>query len=214
MSVLGGLLNRKTNRVQTQRRKFFVPAGLVCFALTSISLALTVVEPFVNVGLVAARGHLEVTENAYRLTGDILLCALLIVFALITFLPVRFEEHRARRRLAFLRRLRDAAWWRRREILQIGENAIPRDDRREFRIRLKSVLGADADLAREIARMPWVLLLSPDAPYAGKGSYYGAKLAGKATGREAFNRVVGASLDARIRAASDCVDSFAPRDAQ
>ncbi len=103
-SIFGGLMNRKTNRVTVQKTKTFVLTGWISFVLVGFSLLLSVLQPFVNIGLVAreigmAPDQATLDSLNEELLGNILLCVVLFLFAGICFGPVYFEERIAINRL-------------------------------------------------------------------------------------------------------------------
>jgi CHASE2 domain-containing sensor protein len=53
VAILGGMINRKTNKVKVTKNKMFLPTAIVSVTFVGISLLYMVVAQFVDLGIVA-----------------------------------------------------------------------------------------------------------------------------------------------------------------
>ncbi|WP_052664014.1 APC family permease [Mycoplasmoides alvi] len=170
-AIFGGLMNRKTNRVQTEQNKYFKFTGWASFILVSFSLLLSVIQPFVNTGLVGHQIGLSDTDltnlinnsndpnwsvQDYRLslndslTGNILLCVILFTFAGICFGPVLIEEKSANKRYNRLETLRNLINHDN-EICTKAKTAIMQNNMNDFANVLKTNFNVNDNDANYVA---------------------------------------------------------------
>ncbi|WP_052663022.1 APC family permease [Mycoplasmoides pirum] len=127
-AIFGGLMNRKTNRVATQRNSYFKFTGWVSFVLVALGLIFSVAQPFVNLGLVGAQYSEKPNELLDPLIGNLLLCVILFLFAGICFGPVYFEEKIAKNRLNKLNNVASLMNYSNDQIVKTIQPAILNND--------------------------------------------------------------------------------------
>lgn len=89
--LIGGLLNRKSNRVDVERNKYFIPTSIISIIIVGLSLTSTIVQPFVNLFLI--NGNMDINQKISR----VMLVVVLFIFLSITIIPSFFETKSKKR---------------------------------------------------------------------------------------------------------------------
>lgn len=147
-SIFGGLMNRKTKRVKTEQNKYFKFTGWASFVLVAVSLGFSVLQPFINVGLIAGQ-YSEANHDS--LIGNILLCIILILFAGICFGPVFIEEKLAIRRLDKLNKIYEIVNQQKELKIKTIE-AIEKNDMNLFIDVVNNEFGLEKSLANKLIK--------------------------------------------------------------
>jgi uncharacterized membrane protein YvbJ len=101
-AMIGALINRKTNRIKTDRRKSFVPAAYISIVIVGLGLIFVIVQSFANLGLVihyANSGKYKTPDDKLdNVVGAVLTVFTLLAFVAIMFIPAllkrRNENHK------------------------------------------------------------------------------------------------------------------------
>lgn len=88
-SIYGGLKNRKTNKVITDKKTYFVPMAWITVVMVGISVALTVLMPIFDLFLISQLNK-ELVEAAGRNYLDIVVGRIMIVITLMIFLGLSY----------------------------------------------------------------------------------------------------------------------------
>jgi hypothetical protein len=86
IAIIGGLINRKTKKIDVFRHKSFVPASIVTTLIISISLIMEIIKSFGNLYLSIAWYH-DVSHAQDRLIGSILMLIIMFLFMFVLFYP-------------------------------------------------------------------------------------------------------------------------------
>lgn len=156
LCIFGGLMNRKTNRVKTQKFKYFVFSGWTSFILVCLSLVFSVIEPFANLGLIISQQDKDLNQ---KLIGNILLCVILILFAFISFGLVLIEEKLAVRRLKKLEAIYNAVNFKN-QIIDAAKTQIINKNKSEFKKILMIQFNVELSYVKYVVNLPWNILLS------------------------------------------------------
>jgi uncharacterized membrane protein (UPF0182 family) len=97
-AMIGALINRKTNRIKTDRKKSFIPAAYISIVIVGVGLIFVIVQSFANLGLVlhyASVGkygtHTDVKID--NIVGSVLTVFTLLAFVAIMFIPAFIKCH-------------------------------------------------------------------------------------------------------------------------
>ncbi len=113
VAIFGGLRNRKTNKVEVKRYRYFVPAAITSLVLMSIGTVFQLIVPFYNLAMVPIildridDVNADLIDNGIKVATDIdsfknqiLISRLLMVIAFIIILTISsigtFAEKRMR----------------------------------------------------------------------------------------------------------------------
>lgn len=97
LALLGGIKNRKTNSVVVERKKCFVWASYFAVTLVFTCIIFLLAQPLVNL--------IWLINSNSLLIGNSLALATVLIFVLISFLPIYFTERIFRNRLGYLQDL-------------------------------------------------------------------------------------------------------------
>lgn len=202
-AILGGLMNRKTNRVKTERNKYFVWTGWVSFIIVGLSLVFSIAHPFINIGLLI-NAKVDVSNDEF--IGNILLCVLLFLFALVSFGPVALEEKMAHRRLKKLDAIQKAVFAREKIVISAQKAIISGNTNELKRILIHEFYVEEAYIDYAL-RLPWNMLVKNHDNYLLAQSYGLNKYMIPIKGEELFIHNVVEPLNEQIRLTRLCIDS-------
>lgn len=89
MSIYGCLKNRKTKLVQTDQKSYFKPMAIIAIILVSIALAITVLQPILDLMLLPQVDKSKV-EEAGRIYSDIVVSRIMLVITLLLFVALSY----------------------------------------------------------------------------------------------------------------------------
>jgi hypothetical protein len=99
--MIGALVNRKTNRIKTDRKKSFLPAAYVSIVIVGVGLIFVIVQSFANLGLVlhyaSAGRYIDHTTMVDNIVGSALTVFTLLAFVAIMFIPAFVQCHNKKR---------------------------------------------------------------------------------------------------------------------
>lgn len=88
LSILGCLINRKTNKVKTKKTRLFIPMAIISLILISISLLFEVVSPFYSLAYTLIHYN---SEQFSTLLASVFLIVVLILYLLGMVFPIIFD---------------------------------------------------------------------------------------------------------------------------
>lgn len=98
-AIFGGIRNRKTNHIQVSKSKYFVPTAWVSVILVFAALIMSVIQPIVNIILVAVNQTSLKDDYSGDLLANILLVVVLVLMFAAFFLPIFIEKWADSKRL-------------------------------------------------------------------------------------------------------------------
>lgn len=90
LAIGGALKNRKTNKVEVERNKYFVPTAWISIILVSFVLLITVIQPFADLFLLSNYGDAYTPADA--ISAWMLVVVLFLIIALM-ILPIYVEKN-------------------------------------------------------------------------------------------------------------------------
>lgn len=154
LAIFGGLRNRKTQKVKTIKFKYFVFSAWASLIIVGLSLIFSVVQPFINLGLIVANSVND--DNYTEYVGTIILCVLLVVFALICFVSIWIEQFFALKKIKKLEHLKQAVS----QLQIVIKLKMNSNDSKTFVNSISKNLGVDSKAALQISKLPWSLALN------------------------------------------------------
>ena len=88
-AIYGGIRNRKTQKIETQKYKNFMPYAITAVAIMSVTLFVTVLNPIIDLMLIYV-SNANIDQEG--LLGRIMLIIVLILFIAIMFVPTIIED--------------------------------------------------------------------------------------------------------------------------
>lgn len=85
-AIIGGLKNRRSNKIHINKTKFFVPAGIIAVVIVFISMAMSIMQPFVDLGFAIYY------QNYESITGNLMLIIVLTTFLIIMIVPSVYQK--------------------------------------------------------------------------------------------------------------------------
>lgn len=153
LAIFGGLRNRKTQKIKTVKFKYFVFSAWASLIIVGLSLIFSVAQPFVDLGLIVSNSIND--DNYTEYVGTIILCVLLIIFALICFVPIWIEQFFALKKIKKLKSLKQAVN-QSQIVIKLKMNS---NDSKTFVNFLSKDFGIDLKTALQISKLPWNLAL-------------------------------------------------------
>lgn len=97
LPIAGGLKNRRTNRVKTEQKKYFVWSAWVSVIIISIVLLVIFVDAFVNVFMLInlaslKEGYYEIVGGTHRIVGRVMKLVTLFIFVGLMTIPTMIED--------------------------------------------------------------------------------------------------------------------------
>ncbi|MGL4616691.1 MAG: APC family permease [Mycoplasmoidaceae bacterium] len=89
-AIFGGIRNRKTKKIETQKYKNFMPFAIISVLIMSITLFFTVLTPIIDLMLIYIP---DANISSEGLLGRIMLVVVLILFFAIMFIPTFIEDY-------------------------------------------------------------------------------------------------------------------------
>lgn len=154
LAIFGGLRNRKTQKIKTAKFKYFLFSGWVSLIIVGLSLLFSVAQPFVDLGLIVSNGINESNYTEY--IGTIILCVLLIIFALVCFVPIWIEQFFALKKIKKLQFLKQAI----NQCQIVVKLKINSNNSKTFANLISKEFNVDFKTALQISRLPWNLALN------------------------------------------------------
>ncbi|MGL5640606.1 MAG: APC family permease [Mycoplasmoidaceae bacterium] len=94
-AIYGGIRNRKTEKIKTQKYKNFMPFAISSVLIMSITLFFTVLTPIIDLMLIYVPSYVQTPED---LLGRIMLVVVLLLFFAIMFVPTFVEDYIAKKK--------------------------------------------------------------------------------------------------------------------
>ena len=88
-AIYGGIRNRKTQKIETQKYKNFMPYAITAVGIMSVTLFITVLNPIIDLMLIYVP-NANISQEG--LLGRIMLVIVLILFIAIMFVPTIIED--------------------------------------------------------------------------------------------------------------------------
>ena len=88
-AIYGGIRNRKTQKIETQKYKNFMPYAITAVGIMSVTLFITVLNPIIDLMLIYVP---NANIDQEGLLGRIMLVIVLILFIAIMFVPTIIED--------------------------------------------------------------------------------------------------------------------------
>ncbi|MGL5246507.1 MAG: APC family permease [Mycoplasmoidaceae bacterium] len=94
-AIYGGIRNRKTQKIKTEKYKNFMPVAIISVLIMSVTLFFTVLTPIIDLMLIYVPGANITNEG---LLGRIMLVVVLFLFFAIMFIPTIIEDFIAKKK--------------------------------------------------------------------------------------------------------------------
>lgn len=88
-SIYGGIKNRKTNKVSTDKKSYFIPMAIISIIMVGISLVVTILIPIIDMFLLAQLDK-EMVTSAGRNYLDIVVGRIMLVVTLLIFIGLSY----------------------------------------------------------------------------------------------------------------------------
>lgn len=90
-ALFGGILNRKSNKVEVVKDKKFIPTAVFSIIFVGLSMLFSVLQPFIDLVIISIGRTWEETRTDGGFIGNILLIITLLFFTFCTVVPSFFE---------------------------------------------------------------------------------------------------------------------------
>ncbi|WP_051616707.1 APC family permease [Mycoplasmopsis sturni] len=90
-AIIGGLKNRRTNKIKTVKSRFFVPSAIIAIVIVFISMIISIIQPFVDLALAI---HYQ---NHESIIGNLMLIIVFVAFLIIMLIPSLYEWIKSKR---------------------------------------------------------------------------------------------------------------------
>ena len=88
-AIYGGIKNRKTKKVQTDQKSYFVPMAIIAVIIVGLALTVTILIPIFDLLLIAQLDQVAV-EKAEGVFSDIIVSRIMLVITLIIFIALSY----------------------------------------------------------------------------------------------------------------------------
>ena len=88
-AIYGGIKNRKTKKVQTDQKSYFVPMAIVAVIIVGLALTVTILIPIFDLLLIAQLDQVAV-EAVDGVFSDIIVSRIMLVITLIIFIALSY----------------------------------------------------------------------------------------------------------------------------
>ena len=88
-AIYGGIKNRKTQKVQTDQKSYFVPMAIIAVIIVGLALTVTILIPIFDLLLIAQLDQVAV-EAADGVFSDIIVSRIMLVITLIIFIALSY----------------------------------------------------------------------------------------------------------------------------